>query len=182
MTCNLKRPNLRLFRLKISQFVPFCMKTPKNPPKGDKLWNFKSKQPETRAFKGTCYKTKKALYYPTFFLSDQFLLNKLLYFKSYRQFLEASLNIQDVSACNWTMCASNRVHINWLWHYTYIYTLSVYHYVHNHLIVTLYVHYLSISMYTIIWSWHYIYTICLSLCTQSTHPNLVRGTHCSLRN
>ena len=31
--------------------------------KGDKLENFKSKQPETRAFKGTCYVTKKVLYW-----------------------------------------------------------------------------------------------------------------------
>ena len=28
--------------------------------KGDKLGNFKSKKPETQAFKGTCYITKKA--------------------------------------------------------------------------------------------------------------------------
>ena len=27
--------------------------------KGDKLYNFKSKQPETRAFKGTCYAKKR---------------------------------------------------------------------------------------------------------------------------
>ena len=27
---------------------------------GDTLWNFKSKLPETPAFKGTCYKTKKS--------------------------------------------------------------------------------------------------------------------------
>ena len=32
-----KRPSPRLFRFEISQFAPFCMKTPKNPPKEDTL-------------------------------------------------------------------------------------------------------------------------------------------------
>jgi len=42
--------------------------------KGDKLWNFKSKLPETRAFKGTYYITKRSCTdrgNPTFFWSDQ---------------------------------------------------------------------------------------------------------------
>ena len=34
ITCIFKRPSLRIFWFKISQFVPFCMKTPKNPQKG----------------------------------------------------------------------------------------------------------------------------------------------------
>ena len=42
-TCTFKRPSIRLFRFKIYKFDPFCMKTPKNPPKRDKLINFKSK-------------------------------------------------------------------------------------------------------------------------------------------
>ena len=60
ITCTFKRPNLRLFRFKISQCVPFCTKTTKNPSKWDKLWNFKSKLLETRAFKDTYYITKKS--------------------------------------------------------------------------------------------------------------------------
>ena len=42
-TCTFKRPSIRLFRFRIYKFDPFCMKTPKNPPKRDKLINFKSK-------------------------------------------------------------------------------------------------------------------------------------------
>ena len=39
--CTFKRPSLRLFRFKIDQFVPFCMKTPKSLPKREKFINFK---------------------------------------------------------------------------------------------------------------------------------------------
>ena len=48
----LKLKNLSLFALKIYRKYA----------KRDKLINFKSKLPETRAFKGICYKLKKVLY------------------------------------------------------------------------------------------------------------------------
>ena len=35
ITCICKRPSLRLFRFKISQFVPFCMKTTFKSANGD---------------------------------------------------------------------------------------------------------------------------------------------------
>ena len=35
-------------------------KSIENMQKGNKLWNVKSKQPETKAFKGTCYIKKKS--------------------------------------------------------------------------------------------------------------------------
>ena len=49
-----KRPSLRLFRFKISQFVPFWLKIRKIYRKYAKMGQIvKSKYPETREFKGT---------------------------------------------------------------------------------------------------------------------------------
>ena len=59
MTCNFKRPSLRLFKL--HNLSPFGLKSAKsleNMKKGDRKEHFKYKSPETRAFKGTYYLTK----------------------------------------------------------------------------------------------------------------------------
>ena len=79
ITCTFKHTSLQLSKLKISQCFPFLIKNLQNLQKGDKLWNFKSKWPETRAFRiwFTCYITKKSCTdggNPTtffIFLSDQ---------------------------------------------------------------------------------------------------------------